>query len=91
MQLSELMNLCTGLQGKVLYLEKAKTAQAKEIASLKKRVKQLEKRRKLRTSPVPSDIQEDPVTICWAVVTTANVEATTANAPITTIDELTMD
>ncbi|GJR26926.1 putative ribonuclease H-like domain-containing protein [Tanacetum coccineum] len=34
---------------KVLDLEKAKTAQAKEIASLKKRVKQLEKRRKLRT------------------------------------------
>ncbi|GJU48045.1 zf-CCHC domain-containing protein [Tanacetum coccineum] len=30
--------------------EKAKTAQAKEIASLKKRVKQLEKRRKLRSS-----------------------------------------
>ncbi|GJR00914.1 hypothetical protein Tco_0523898 [Tanacetum coccineum] len=34
---------------KVLDSEKAKTAQAKEIASLKKRVKQLEKRRKLRT------------------------------------------
>ncbi|GKA16678.1 hypothetical protein Tco_0696515 [Tanacetum coccineum] len=34
---------------KVLDLEKAKTARAKEIASLKKRVKQLEKRRKLRT------------------------------------------
>ncbi|GKC40072.1 hypothetical protein Tco_1052456 [Tanacetum coccineum] len=34
---------------KVLDLEKAKTAQAKEIASLKKRVKQLEKRRKLIT------------------------------------------
>ncbi|GJW49057.1 hypothetical protein Tco_0090408 [Tanacetum coccineum] len=34
---------------KVLDLEKAKTAQAKEIASLKKRVKKLEKRRKLRT------------------------------------------
>ncbi|GKF67416.1 hypothetical protein Tco_0197095 [Tanacetum coccineum] len=50
MQLSELMNLCTSLQKKVLDLEKAKTAQAKEIASLKKRVKQLEKRRKLRTS-----------------------------------------
>ncbi|GKA90698.1 hypothetical protein Tco_0812568, partial [Tanacetum coccineum] len=49
MQLSELMNLCTSLQEKVLDLEKAKTAQAKEIASLKKRVKQLEKRRKLRT------------------------------------------
>ncbi|GKA13415.1 putative ribonuclease H-like domain-containing protein [Tanacetum coccineum] len=49
MQLFELMNLCTSLQEKVLDLEKAKTAQAKEIASLKKRVKQLEKRRKLRT------------------------------------------
>ncbi|GKB36838.1 hypothetical protein Tco_0881780 [Tanacetum coccineum] len=49
MQLSELMNLCTSLQEKVLNLEKAKTAQAKEIASLKKRVKQLEKRRKLKT------------------------------------------
>ncbi|GJS27946.1 hypothetical protein Tco_0488566 [Tanacetum coccineum] len=33
-----------------LEVEKAKTAQAKEIASLKKRVKQLEKRKKLRTS-----------------------------------------
>ncbi|GJT28257.1 hypothetical protein Tco_0908532 [Tanacetum coccineum] len=44
------MNLCTSLQEKVLDLEKAKTAQAKEITSLKKRVKQLEKRRKLRPS-----------------------------------------
>ncbi|GJV92289.1 hypothetical protein Tco_1540102 [Tanacetum coccineum] len=34
---------------KVLDLEKAKTAQAKDIASLKKKFKQLEKRRKLRT------------------------------------------
>ncbi|GJT80309.1 hypothetical protein Tco_1054651 [Tanacetum coccineum] len=37
MQLSELMNLCTSLQVKVLDLEKAKTAQAREITSLKKR------------------------------------------------------
>ncbi|GKD03424.1 hypothetical protein Tco_1178398 [Tanacetum coccineum] len=50
MQLAELISLCTNLQEKVLDLEKAKTAQAKEIASLKKRVKQLEKRRKSRTS-----------------------------------------
>ncbi|GJV35405.1 hypothetical protein Tco_1407882 [Tanacetum coccineum] len=49
MQLFELMNLCTSLQEKVLDLEKAKIARAKEIASLKKRVEQLEKRRKLRT------------------------------------------
>ncbi|GJV77797.1 putative ribonuclease H-like domain-containing protein [Tanacetum coccineum] len=50
LQLTELMNLCTKLQKQVLDLEEAKTAQAKEIASLKKRVKQLEQRRKSRTS-----------------------------------------
>ncbi|GJZ11294.1 hypothetical protein Tco_0546053 [Tanacetum coccineum] len=50
MQLTELMSLCTKLQKQVLDLEEAKTAQAKEIASLKKRVKQLEQRRKSRTS-----------------------------------------
>ncbi|GJX09406.1 putative ribonuclease H-like domain-containing protein [Tanacetum coccineum] len=49
MQLNELMNLCTNLQNKVLDLEEAKTAQAKEIVSLKKRVKKLEQRRKSRT------------------------------------------
>ncbi|GJR61710.1 uncharacterized mitochondrial protein-like protein [Tanacetum coccineum] len=49
-QLSELMNLCTSLQEKVLDLEKAKTAQANEITILKKKVKQLEKRRKSRPS-----------------------------------------
>ncbi|GJT46918.1 hypothetical protein Tco_0955633 [Tanacetum coccineum] len=50
MQLAELISLCTNLQVKVLDLEKAKTAQAKEISSLMKRVKQLEKRRKSITS-----------------------------------------
>ncbi|GJX69505.1 hypothetical protein Tco_0305232 [Tanacetum coccineum] len=50
MQLAELMSLCTNLQEKVLDLEKSKTAQANEITSLKKRVKQLEKRRKSRNS-----------------------------------------
>ncbi|GKC03480.1 hypothetical protein Tco_0995090 [Tanacetum coccineum] len=50
LQLTKLMSLCTKLQKQVLDLEEAKTAQAKEIASLKKRVKQLEKRKKLRTS-----------------------------------------
>ncbi|GJZ15206.1 hypothetical protein Tco_0550883 [Tanacetum coccineum] len=43
-------NEATNEEHKVLDLEKAKTAQAKEIASLKKRVKQLEKRKKSRTS-----------------------------------------
>ncbi|GJS80046.1 ribonuclease H-like domain-containing protein [Tanacetum coccineum] len=50
LKLTELMELCTNLQKKVLDLEEAKTAQAKEIASLKKRVKKLEKRRKSRNS-----------------------------------------
>nr|GEY88150.1 hypothetical protein [Tanacetum cinerariifolium] len=47
-QLNELMIFCTNLQQQVLDLEKVKTAQAKEIANLKKRVKKLEKRRKSR-------------------------------------------
>ncbi|GJT00312.1 hypothetical protein Tco_0821481 [Tanacetum coccineum] len=155
MQLSELMNLCTSLQEKVLDLEKAKTAQAKEIASLKKRVNQLEKRRKLRTPGVKrlrkvgltsrvessndvslgdledasklgrkiedldadaevslvdetQEMNDDNLMFDTGVleeqekevvekevsvadpVTTGNVEATTANAPTTTIDELTL-
>ncbi|GJZ18126.1 putative ribonuclease H-like domain-containing protein [Tanacetum coccineum] len=48
MQLNDLMVLCTQLQKQVLDLEKAKCDQAIEIASLKKRVEKLE-RRKFRT------------------------------------------
>ncbi|GKE25555.1 hypothetical protein Tco_1440939 [Tanacetum coccineum] len=50
MQLNDLMGLCTNLQNQVLDLEKAKSDQAIEIASLKKRVDKLEKRRKFRTT-----------------------------------------
>nr|GEV72950.1 copia protein [Tanacetum cinerariifolium] len=50
MQLAELMNLCTNLQKQVLDLEKAKTAQVKETADLKKRVKKLERKKKSSTS-----------------------------------------
>ncbi|GKC84182.1 hypothetical protein Tco_1139899, partial [Tanacetum coccineum] len=50
MQLTELMVLCTKLQKQVLDLEEAKTAQAKEIDHLKKRVKKLERKKKSRTS-----------------------------------------
>ncbi|GJZ85026.1 hypothetical protein Tco_0650365, partial [Tanacetum coccineum] len=50
LQLTELMSLCTKLQKQVLDLEEAKTAQAKEIACLKKRVKQLKRRKKSRTA-----------------------------------------
>ncbi|GJS99304.1 hypothetical protein Tco_0820474 [Tanacetum coccineum] len=48
-KLTELMDLCTNLQKKVLDLEKAKIAQDSEIASLKKKVKKLERRNKSRT------------------------------------------
>ncbi|GJY34832.1 hypothetical protein Tco_0419301 [Tanacetum coccineum] len=50
LKLTELMELCINLQKKFLDLEEAKTAQAQEIASLKKRVKKMQKRRKSRTS-----------------------------------------
>ncbi|GJZ09869.1 hypothetical protein Tco_0544152 [Tanacetum coccineum] len=50
MQLTELMVLCTKLQKQVLDLEEAKTAQAKEIVRLKKKVKKLERKQRSRTS-----------------------------------------
>ncbi|GJZ25325.1 hypothetical protein Tco_0569578, partial [Tanacetum coccineum] len=50
MQLHDLMVLCTKLQTHVLDLEKAKDAQAKEIADLKKRVQKLERKKKSRTT-----------------------------------------
>nr|GEZ85658.1 hypothetical protein [Tanacetum cinerariifolium] len=49
LQLKELMELCTKLPDMVLDLEKIKTAQAKEIANLKKRVKRLESKKKSRS------------------------------------------
>ncbi|GJU87988.1 putative ribonuclease H-like domain-containing protein [Tanacetum coccineum] len=49
LKLKELMDLCTKLSDRVLDLETTKTAQAKEIASLKKRVKNLERKRKSKT------------------------------------------
>nr|GEY84628.1 retrotransposon Orf1 [Tanacetum cinerariifolium] len=49
LKLKELMKLSTKLSDRVLDLEKIKTAQAKEIADLKKRVKKLERKRRSRT------------------------------------------
>nr|GEU60550.1 reverse transcriptase domain-containing protein [Tanacetum cinerariifolium] len=48
MTLMELMDLCTTLSQKVLDLEKVKTAQAKEVANLKKRVTKLKQRQSSR-------------------------------------------
>ncbi|GKE20469.1 hypothetical protein Tco_1431981, partial [Tanacetum coccineum] len=49
LELKELIDLCIKLSDRVLDLETTKTAQAKEIASLKKRVKKLEMKRKSKT------------------------------------------
>ncbi|GKD51924.1 hypothetical protein Tco_1280900 [Tanacetum coccineum] len=49
LKLDELMAPCTTLRNRVLDLEKTKTTQHNEIASLKRRVKKLEKKNRLRT------------------------------------------
>ncbi|GJU46559.1 hypothetical protein Tco_1203825 [Tanacetum coccineum] len=49
LKLNELMALCINLQNRVLDLEKTKTTQHNEIASLKRRVKKLEKKNRSRT------------------------------------------
>ncbi|GKF09804.1 hypothetical protein Tco_0044028 [Tanacetum coccineum] len=49
LKLNELMELCTNLQQMVLDLETTKATQANEIASLKRRVKKLEKKDRSRT------------------------------------------
>ncbi|GJR15818.1 hypothetical protein Tco_0798470 [Tanacetum coccineum] len=49
LKLKELMELCTNLRTRVLDLETTKTTQANEIASLKRRVKKLERKNKSRT------------------------------------------
>ncbi|GKE36356.1 hypothetical protein Tco_1459761, partial [Tanacetum coccineum] len=49
LKLKELMELCTNLQTRVLDLETTKTTQANEIASLKRRVKRLDKKKRSRT------------------------------------------
>ncbi|GKA26518.1 hypothetical protein Tco_0712627 [Tanacetum coccineum] len=49
LKLTELMELCTNLQQKVLDLEKTKTTQAEEIVSLKRRVNKLEQKKRSRT------------------------------------------
>ncbi|GJZ30947.1 hypothetical protein Tco_0575994 [Tanacetum coccineum] len=49
LKLNELMELCTNLQNKVLDLEKTKISQQNKIASLKRRVKKLEQKKRSRT------------------------------------------
>nr|GEV24618.1 hypothetical protein [Tanacetum cinerariifolium] len=48
LKLKELMQLSTKLSNRVLDLEKIKTAQSKEMADLKKRIKKLERKRRIK-------------------------------------------
>ncbi|GKE45182.1 hypothetical protein Tco_1472466 [Tanacetum coccineum] len=50
LKLDDMMALCTTLQNRVLDLEQTKTTQHNEIASLKRRVKKLEKKNRSRTN-----------------------------------------
>ncbi|GJX82927.1 hypothetical protein Tco_0332408 [Tanacetum coccineum] len=101
MQLTKLMILCTNLQKHVLDLEKAKDAQAKEIAGLKKRMifsgteKQEQStnvdEREVSTGVEDSDVPTIPVTTTGEGVTATKIdEITTTSAPTTAIDEITL-
>ncbi|GJY63363.1 retrovirus-related pol polyprotein from transposon TNT 1-94 [Tanacetum coccineum] len=103
LKLTELMNLCTNLQKKVLDLEKAKTAQDSEIASLKK------KGRKIADIDVDAEVtlinetqrrNDDNLMFDTGVLDEQEVEVekvvsiaevNTESATTTTVDELTLD
>ncbi|GJW35377.1 uncharacterized mitochondrial protein-like protein [Tanacetum coccineum] len=55
LKLKELMELCTNLQTRVLDLEKTKTTQAKEIVSLKRRVKKPKQKKEGRINAIDAD------------------------------------
>ncbi|GJW24033.1 hypothetical protein Tco_0037844 [Tanacetum coccineum] len=59
LKLDELMALCTTLQNRVLDLEKTKTTQHNEIASLKRRVKKLEKKNRVESSDNEESLGEN--------------------------------
>ncbi|GJV74243.1 hypothetical protein Tco_1494238 [Tanacetum coccineum] len=99
LKLKELMDLCTKLSDRVLDLETTKTTQAKEIASLKKRVKKLERKRKSKTpgmkrlfkigrsaQVVSFEDKEQSEKVVEEVVSTAEVNA----AATITIEEITL-
>ncbi|GJT54159.1 hypothetical protein Tco_0989213 [Tanacetum coccineum] len=101
MQLSELMNLCTSLQEKVLDLEKAKTAQAKDIASLKKRgrkIADLDADAEVTLVDENQEMNEDnlmfdtfnPVSVADPVTQLVEVVNLLASASVEIPDELTL-
>ncbi|GJR95410.1 ribonuclease H-like domain-containing protein [Tanacetum coccineum] len=82
MQLIDLMVLCTKLQTHVLDLEKAKDAQAKEIAALKKRIQRLE--RKKMSRPTDQESLGGPEDASKQGRSIADINA---NVEVTLVDE----
>ncbi|GJS99300.1 hypothetical protein Tco_0820470 [Tanacetum coccineum] len=72
MKLNELMEICTKLSERVLALENIKTAQDLEITNLKKRVKKLEKKKKVKNSTTQEEVIQRiaPTTIAGVSVST---------------------
>ncbi|GJX76187.1 hypothetical protein Tco_0322998 [Tanacetum coccineum] len=89
-KLKELMEICTKLSEKVLDLEKAKTAQAKEIASLKRRslgeedASKQGRNLKQRSIFEESDFDADMDKVFKDVEGYAETEVNIASAPVTT-------
>ncbi|GKE74365.1 hypothetical protein Tco_1536406, partial [Tanacetum coccineum] len=104
LKLDELMALCTTLQNRVLDLEKTKTSQHNEIASLKRRVKKLEKKieslgkdasKQGRIDVIDADEEITLVSAARDKVSTTSTATTvsatiTTTAIITTVDDITL-
>ncbi|GKF84038.1 hypothetical protein Tco_0248936, partial [Tanacetum coccineum] len=100
------MALCTTLQNRVLDLEKTKTSQHKEIASLKRRVKKLEKLNRIlydeeslgedaskqrRIDAIDADEEITLVSAARDKVSTASTTTTTSATTTTTATITTVD
>ncbi|GJW66136.1 hypothetical protein Tco_0118020 [Tanacetum coccineum] len=93
MKLNELMEICTKLSERVLALENIKTDQDLEITNLKKRVKKLEKKRRLFKVMIESSAEkslEDAETHGRyghdTEINTSSTSITTASINITTVE-----
>ncbi|GKA57844.1 putative ribonuclease H-like domain-containing protein, partial [Tanacetum coccineum] len=74
LKLTELLELCTNLQTRVLDLEKTKTTQANEIDSLKRRVKSLKETGKQEVATKDVNLTVDEVTLAQALVALKSVK-----------------
>ncbi|GJU39698.1 putative ribonuclease H-like domain-containing protein [Tanacetum coccineum] len=85
LKLDELMALCTTLQNRVLDLEKTKTTQHNEIASLKRRVKKLKKKNRIDAIDV-----DEEITLVSAASDKVSAASATTTTTATTVDDITL-